>query len=131
MPTNTLKIEDITHKLTVESSDPVYVTEATPKLLIDFCKSMHNIVPLEKIEVKFIAGPPPGKYEYTIKTVDNRLWRQEFSFPGGVLTNPVDMTFDVNDKWKLNEFAAQRPIRDLLLDLIVKRGATKITLDWL
>jgi hypothetical protein len=131
MPTNTLKIEDSKHKLTIESTISVYITETTPTLLLAYAETMHNIVPLESIKIDFVPGPPPGHYNYTIETVDNRSWEQEFSFAGGNLTAPAQMTFHTTDKWKLEEFAAQRPIRDILLDFITKRGATKITLNWL
>lgn len=64
------------------------------------------------------------EYRYVIDLLDGRKWKQRiFVVPGN--TNPP-MTFDVSDKWTLNEFGVQRDFRTAVIDILAAHGECEI-----
>ena len=87
--------------------------------------AMHAVVPLVRARLTTDAGDS-NVCTYRIEAADGRVWLQTLTFAGPADMNPT-MTFQVNDAWKLSEFALQRPIRDALVTMR-SRGQIEVDL---
>jgi hypothetical protein len=80
-------------------------------------------------------NPEKVTYEtsvYELKLKDGRKWTQEFTFgedPESPDHDPL-MTFDVPAPWRLSEFIHQRQMRDMIVELVVEIGLTKLRCVW-
>ncbi len=92
--------------------------------LYSACKRMNDIVSIQHIN---IIKQPSNEYFYVITLTDLRKWKQDIFMNLG---NEPTMTFNVSDQWKLSEFALQRDIRDLVIDLIIRFDLTKFEVQW-
>lgn len=115
-----MPIGTIVHNaLTLTDEAPLYE-------LYDAVNVMHGTTPLEKLEFFAIGPGEPEVYRYKITAVDARVWSQKIDFLVSAL-DPL-MTFNVSDKWKISEFALQRPVRDALVLLYTSVGLREITI---
>lgn len=121
-----LELKDGTKTLEIISVTVLTIGEPDIISLNEYLDKMNTLVPLTKFEVKQDTVDTT-KYKYRFDADDLRVWKQE------IFTDPVefDMTFNVTDKWKLSQFAAQRPIRDIVIRLIKNFGISKIECNWL
>lgn len=62
-----------------------------------------------------LAGVTPKVFEYKINCADGRIWKQTITFD---ISRDPSMTFNVNDNWRLSEFANQRALRDTFVQLV-------------
>jgi len=74
---------------------------------------MNTAVPLDLLTMARVTDAPL-EYAYRILAHDGRAWDQTIRFA----VDGVTFTFDVVDRWKLEEFSLQRPIRDSFLQLV-------------
>ena len=77
---------------------------------------LHAMTPLASVEVKETSAL---NYEYTWKTADGRVWKQDIVYANADDIDP-SMTFDVPDLFKLSEFKPHRVLRDILIPVLVK-----------
>lgn len=112
-----LELKSEQRKITVESSAEVLDTDQTVQQLGKDITAMHKTVPLSRLSMHKVVDEPL-EYDYEIQALDGRLWRQTVRFSNEGIT----FTFDVSDRWKLEEFAMQRPIRDALNALVRNTG---------
>lgn len=113
-----LVIDNDWYKLTITSSAFIYPNDSDVAGVTSHLQAMHSVVPINKLTFK-VKEPGPH-YEYHLKLMDDRQWKQ-------TVTTPIEgdpyMTFDVSDQWRKSEFEKQRTIRDLLVTLWT-RGMT-------
>ena len=77
---------------------------------------------------EWVMGPEHnGAYPYEITLTDGRKWKQEVIFDAGNLTAEPHMTFDVKDEWRVSEFAAHRPIRDIVVRMVQRHGLKSLS----
>lgn len=121
-----LELKDGTKTLEIVSVTSLTIGEPDVISLNEYLDKFNTITPLTKFEVKQDIVDPT-KYNYRFDADDGRIWKQE------IFSDPVEynMTFDVTDKWKLSQFASQRPIRDIVIRLIKNFGISKIECNWL
>jgi hypothetical protein len=102
--------------------------EATHAYVISLIRALDKFqqvtVDPDKIELTFSAG---DDYAYDITSKAGRTWSQVLRIPTG---SEAAMTFDVPSFWKLSEFSEQRPIRDLLINLVREFGLTDAKIKW-
>ena len=122
MPLNELELKSNRRAITIESAEEITDTEEAVQTLGRDINAMHAVVSLRSIimEQKSVN---PLQYDYDILAMDDRLWHQTIRFA----SDGVTFTFDVSDRWHLEEFALQRPIRDAMLQLVRNFGMNKFT----
>src|SRR3989344_4654296 len=69
-------------------------------------------------------------FDYRFEAKDGRIWNQKLIFKELPDPDP-EMTFDVEDPWKLTEFTLHRTLRDNVVILINQHGATEIKCKYL
>ena len=111
------KLDTPSYTLTVKTGVPLYDYAANFHLLTSTLSVMNTAVPLERVTC-VADGMVVGEYDYRIKTIDSRNWKQRIRQGAGVPPDDAEMTFDVTDMWKLKEFAPHRALRDLMLQFI-------------
>lgn len=68
--------------------------------------------------------PPSPSYNYEMELTDGRRWRQVIQFNGP--PSDPEMTFEVDNAWRLSEFMYHRDIRLLCVELIEKYEMEKL-----
>lgn len=125
----TITINDSTKNATITTSLPALsASDADIILLMGLANTLYQQVALQFIKLDPIVGFP-GEYEYKLKTIDNRLWKQKIK-PNTAPSVDYESTFTVVDYWQLHEFSAQRALRDHIVRLIQAKGVTDINIVW-
>lgn len=128
----------VTFKLDIDSATPIPEDNLDRMALIRALGIMHAAVPLVRFRMKSAASSPPGflSFTYHFERVDGKEWDQNISFhdpPTGM--QPL-MTFSVGNfnggdlGWHIDEFALQRPIRDLVIKMFPAFGITDLHARW-
>lgn len=123
------------YKVTLEGPDlklDIHCSESSLKAdtpvindIMRAARALNAVVPLGKLKLTQDANEPT-EYEYEFTALDGRKWQQRFRADS---IDPL-MNFDVSDYWRVSEFAAHRPVRDLLVGLIMSHKAEKVVFDW-
>ena len=108
---------------------PFALAGSVDGLLSDFTQELEKItqggLSLTKIDLDERAGTP-GTFDYKLTCWDGRKWKQTLRLDGSA---QIWHTFDVTDEFLLAEFAAFRPMRDLL-EQFIHQGCTKLKVDF-
>lgn len=109
--------------LVVESSVSIFFDNSNLQEIVKGLRTMNSTVDLNSF---LVNQKPDNSFLYKIVASDARIWKQSIFIESG----DVKMTFDVSDKWTVNEFSLQRTVRDNAVALL-KSGVTKISLTWI
>ena len=87
-------------------------------------RALHAVIPMRKI--KFDRKGITNEFNYELEATDGRKWTQV------IRVDEIDapMSFDVPDFWRVSEFSAHRPLRQLVIGLALLHDVDKITFDW-
>lgn len=123
MPEVTLKCNTI--DLTVTCDSAVAVNDGDIDALVDALFVLNAAVPLSKFDVeRDLVDATVHTYKFV--AADGRKWSQSIWQNGG----EAEMTFDVPDRWKMSEFALNRPVRDACVALMASPGVSRIKARW-
>jgi len=107
------------------SGNTILVDNEHFSLLVQSLRRLDEDVPLASFNVEE-TDPVQHSYSYEFVAKDGREWKQEMH----ISTTDPDMSFDVDDFWKLSEFQYHRPIRDVVVYLVYYYGVTEIKVTW-
>lgn len=99
-------------------------------LIRDYIRAVEALcqaMPLES--VSFYQIGQPFHFNYTIDALDGRKWRQDIEFASAQDFDP-GMKFNVTDYWKLSEFALHREIRNYLVEMHARLGASSVIVTY-
>jgi hypothetical protein len=111
------------HSLKITSSGTCSLDDSRVLTLLSLVKDMNTIVLID--DLIFKESATPNLFDYKIVLKDTRQWKQTIDFSTGTGPNTTH-TFNVNDGWKLSEYAPQRAIRDLLIVMKTDLGISDL-----
>lgn len=115
------------HSLEITSSVACSVDDTRVLTLMGLVKSMNTVVLIDTLVFK--ESLTPEVFDYKINLKDGRQWKQTIDFTTGTGQNTTH-TFNVNDGWKLIEYAPQRTIRDLIISMKTDFDITELKFNF-